>query len=78
MDTERRYNMLSRNKPVSFRVYFDTKGNIVGVEGPDGKKCKGVSLSQNPIHGVMGVATIVVTKEDDPCIIQGGVKWCWG
>lgn len=64
-------------KHVHFKINFDDKGNIVDVEDPRGQKCPQKMLNDDPLHNVKGMATLIITGDDDPCIVQGGRRWCW-
>jgi len=68
--------MPQNQKTVNCKITFDSDGNVVGVEG-DGKSAEKKILKDNPIHGVVGTAMVVVTADDDPCVVQGTYKYCW-
>ena len=68
--------MPKNKKTVHCKISFDENGDIVGVEG-NGKSIGKKSLKDDPVHGVVGMCTVMVTADDDPCIVQGNVKYCW-
>jgi hypothetical protein len=68
--------MAKKKRAVHCKITFDENGNVIKVQGND-KDVQGSPLSDNPIHGVIGTAMVVITADDDPCVVQGNTKYCW-
>jgi hypothetical protein len=69
-------------KKVHVKIDYDDKGQITNVKqlgpGNEEKGVAGVPIAKDPVEGVIGVpAQILLLQGDDPCIVQGGIKYCW-
>jgi hypothetical protein len=73
--------MPKKQKKVHVMIEFDQDGNITNVKVPGSSGSLPdkdiVSKSVGTITDVIGMAAILIKSDDDPCIVQGGVKWCW-
>jgi hypothetical protein len=69
--------MPKKEKHVDVHITFGEKGNVtmVHVNGPNGHDVEG-KPGPEPEHPV-GVCKLMVLEGDDPCITQGGIRWCW-
>ncbi len=69
-------------KKVHVKIDYDDQGQITNVKklgpGNEEKGVAGVPIAESPVEDVIGVpAQILLLQGDDPCIVQGGIKYCW-
>jgi hypothetical protein len=62
-----------------FVLTLDDQNKITGVEALDRQTggLKSIPVKTEPVTGVKGEATLQWFATDDPCVTQGGIKWCW-
>jgi hypothetical protein len=71
---------MEKPRDTYFAVYYDKKGDVIGVERPDGKPVDRIPLEKKPLENVNGLTcTVVIHKPGNTpcCIVHGGWEWCW-
>jgi hypothetical protein len=75
-------NQVSAEKKVMFLFVLnvDDQGNVTGVDAINPKTggFRSIQGTTDPIQGVVGSATLHwLDKDDDPCVVIGGTRYCW-
>jgi hypothetical protein len=69
------------NKKVLFLfvLNFDEKGNVTGVDTLDRQTgaLRSIEGRTDAIQDIVGSATLHWLKDDDPCVVIGGKRYCW-
>jgi hypothetical protein len=66
--------MAKKKRTVHCKITFDENGKVIKVQGND----KDVEGKPGPEPGnPVGVCKVMVLEDDDPCVTQGGIRWCW-